>query len=159
MTTTTTSAAPSTAGRIRWAAPVHTLGAAAIGLIGVAHLLVIHVFGDDTAAEEAVNELSRNTTTSMFEGGKTLTVFGLNTGYSVGMGVFGIAVAALVILAARSAPQLITRWSPFNWTCVGAAGVLCWIAVLYFPEPAVALCVLATACFAAVLVAGNRAPS
>ncbi|MBF6212290.1 hypothetical protein IU433_17760 [Nocardia puris] len=142
---------------VRWALPAHTAGAALLAVIGVAHLLMIHVFnGADTPAEETINELSRQATTPMFEGGREVTVFGLNTGYSVGMAVFAILFALLAMVAARAAPQLLGRWSPFNALCFAAAGATFWIACLYFPEPVIVFAGLATLCFAAVLVAGQH---
>lgn len=142
---------------VRWALPVHTAGAAMLGVIGVAHLLLIHVFnGADTPAEETINDLSRQATTPMFEGGREVTVFGLNTGYSVGLAVFAILFALLATVAGRGAPHLLERWSPFNAVCFAAAGATFWIACLYFPEPVIALSGLATLCFAAVLVAGQH---
>ncbi|MFQ6393277.1 LIC_13387 family protein [Nocardia sp. KC 131] len=157
MTAITSSSAPITTTSARWATPVHIAGAAMLGLIGLAHLLVVHAFGGaDTPEEEVINDLSARTTTSMFEGGRQLSAFGLNTGYSVAMGLLAMLFGALVISAVRAAPQLIARWSLFNGICVAAAGGAFWIALLYFPEPAVALSGLATLCFAAVFVAGNR---
>ncbi|MGW4770444.1 LIC_13387 family protein [Nocardia sp. NPDC004278] len=155
MTAMTTSSAPSASTSARWAAPVQITGAALVGLIGAAHLLVVHAFnGDDSAGEEVINELSRSTTTALFDGGRQISVFDLNTGYSVGMGLFGLLFGLVVISAVRAAPQLIARWSLFNAICVAMAGGLCWIAALYFPEPVIAVSALATLCFAAVLVAG-----
>lgn len=139
----------------RWAAPAHMAGATLIGLIGAVHLLVVHIFNSpDSADEEVVNELSRHTSTALFDGGRRVSVFDLNTGYSVGMGLLGLLFGILVISAVRTAPQLIARWSLFNLGCVVASGGLCWIAALYFPEPVIALSGLATLCFAAVLIAG-----
>ncbi|MEV6428912.1 hypothetical protein [Nocardia sp. NPDC051463] len=157
MTAITTSSASSGTTSARWAAPVHFTGAALLGAIGLAHLLVVHAFGGtDTPAEEAINELSARTTTTMVEGGRQLSVFDLNTGYSVGMGLLGMLFGLVAIAAVRAAPQLIARWSLFNGACVGAAGGVFWIALLYFPEPVIALSGLATLCFAAVFMAGRR---
>ncbi|WP_280265853.1 LIC_13387 family protein [Nocardia wallacei] len=140
----------------RWPILAHTLGAALIGVIGLAHLLVIHVFGgEDGPGEQLVNELSANTATPMFENGRQVTVFDLNTGYSVGMGMLGAMFAILVLLAARGAPHLIARWSPFNWACTATAAFTCWIAILYFPEPVIAFSALGTVCFAGVLIGGR----
>ncbi|MFX0580295.1 LIC_13387 family protein [Nocardia nepalensis] len=155
MTAMTTSSTSSASRSARWAAPVQMAGATLIGLIGAAHLLVVHVFsGADSTGEEVINELSRSTTTTLFDGGRRITVFDLNTGYSVGMGLFGLLFGLLVISAVRAAPQLIARWSFFNVICVAMAGGTCWIAALYFPEPVIVVSALATLCFAAVLVAG-----
>ncbi|MGW0248940.1 LIC_13387 family protein [Nocardia goodfellowii] len=143
---------------IAWAGPVHTVGAGLLGAIGLAHLLVVHAFnGQDPTGEEVVNELSRNTAAPLFEGGRQVTVFGLNTGYSVGMGLCVMLFGALAVAAARRAPQLLERWSLFNVVCTAAAAGTCWIACLYFPEPPIVASALATACFAAVLVAGPSA--
>ncbi|WP_063046721.1 LIC_13387 family protein [Nocardia pseudovaccinii] len=139
----------------RWAAPVHMAGATLIGLIGAVHLLVVHIFnGPDSAGEEVVDELSRRTPTALFDGDRRVSVFDLNTGYSVGMGLLGLLFGVLVISAVRAAPQLIARWSLFNLGCVVAAGGLCCIAALYFPLPVIVLSGIATLCFAAVLIAG-----
>ncbi|WP_167461028.1 LIC_13387 family protein [Nocardia brasiliensis] len=152
-----TAMAPSSTLSARWAVPVHFAGSALLGLIGLAHLLVVHVFaGPDAPAEATVNELSRHVSTALFEGGRQLTVFDLNTGYSVGMGWFGLLFGLLAIAAVRSAPPLLARWSLFNGVCVAASGGLCWLAVLYFPEPVIVMSIIATLCFAAVLVAGAR---
>ncbi|MFC9892159.1 hypothetical protein ACFVMC_00565 [Nocardia sp. NPDC127579] len=141
-----------------WAGPVHTAGAVLLGLIGLAHLLVVHTFnGADSPEEEIVNDLSRQTITPMFEGGREVTVFGLNTGYSVGMGLCALLFSALAVIAARRAPQLLERWSAFSAACTAAAAGTFWIACLYFPEIPVVVSGLATVCFAAVLVAGPRA--
>ncbi|GAA5080352.1 LIC_13387 family protein [Nocardia iowensis] len=141
----------------RWATPVHLTGSALLGFIGLAHLLGLHVFnGNDSPAEEVVNELSAQVSTSMFDGSRQVTVFGLNTGYSVGMGLLALLFGLLAIVAVRAAPQLIARWSLFNAICLAAAGGMFWIACLYFPELAIVASGLATLCFAAVLVAGNR---
>lgn len=138
-----------------WAAPVHTAGAAALAIIGLAHLLVLHVFdGADPPAEEAIHALSRETTSPMFENGRQITVFDLNTGYSVGLGLFGILLGALMVVGRRAQPRLIDRWSPFNWICLTAGAGTFWISCLYFPEPVIALSGLAALCFATVLVAG-----
>ncbi|WSG59012.1 hypothetical protein OHB12_30505 [Nocardia sp. NBC_01730] len=82
-----------------------------------------------------------------------MTVFGLSTGYSVGMGLLGLLFGLLVIVAVRAAPQLIARWSPFNWVCAVAAGGMFWIACLHLPEPVIAVTGIATVCFTAVLIA------
>ncbi|MFE7796000.1 hypothetical protein [Nocardia sp. NPDC057440] len=157
MTAITTSSASSSTTSARWAAPVHFTGAALLGTIGLAHLLVVHAFGGaDTPAEEAINELSASTTTSVIEGGRQLSVFDLNTGYSVGMGLLGMLFGLVVISAVRAAPPLIARWSVFNGVCVVAAAGVLWIALLYFPEPVIVISGLATLCFAAVFVAGSR---
>ncbi|WP_194817888.1 hypothetical protein [Nocardia sp. XZ_19_385] len=143
---------------IAWAGPVHTVGAGLLGFIGLAHLLVVHAFNpQDTASEEVVNELSRNTASPMFEGGREVTVFDLNTGYSVGMGLFALLFGVLAVVAARRAPELLERWSLFTAVCTATAAGTFWIAWLYFPELPIAVSGLATACFAAVLVAGPRA--
>ncbi|MFD0365667.1 hypothetical protein ACFQZZ_29885 [Nocardia sp. GCM10030253] len=157
MTAITSTSAPSTTTSARWAAPVHITGAALLGTIGLAHLLVVHAFGGaDTPDEEVINELSASTTTSLFEGGRQISVFDLNTGYSVGMGLLGMLFGLLVISAARAAPRLIARWSLFNGICLAAAAGVFWIALLYFPEPVAVLSGLATLCFATVFVAGSR---
>ncbi|RDI42150.1 LIC_13387 family protein [Nocardia mexicana] len=141
----------------RWPVVAHTTGAALIGAIGLAHLLFIHVFGgEDGPDEELINDLSARTPSPMFENGRQITVFDLNTGYSVGMGMLGVMFAILVLVAARNAPHLIARWSPFNWACTATAVFTCWIAVLYFPEPVIAFSVVGTLCFAAVLFGGTR---
>ncbi|WP_107654409.1 LIC_13387 family protein [Nocardia suismassiliense] len=147
----------STSQPVRWATPVHFAGSTLLGLVGLAHLLVVHVFnGDDGPAEEVVNVMSAQVTGSMFDGGRQLSVFDLNTGYSVGMGFLGLLFGLLAIAAAHGAPGLITRWSLFNGVCVAAAGGTFWIACLYFPEPAIVVSGLAALCFVAVLVGGNR---
>ncbi|KIA63503.1 LIC_13387 family protein [Nocardia vulneris] len=152
-----TAIAPSSTLSARWATPVHLAGSALLGAVGLAHLLVVHAFGGtDSPAEETVNELSTHVSTALFEGGRQLSVFDLNTGYSVGMGLFGLLFGLLAIAAVRSAPQLIARWSLFNGVCVAAAGGLCWIALLYFPEPVIVMSIIATLCFTTVLVAGPR---
>ncbi|WP_067844756.1 LIC_13387 family protein [Nocardia lijiangensis] len=141
----------------RWPIRVHCAGAVFLGVIGFGHELALHIFnGADVAGEEVINELSRNTTTALFEGGREVTVFGLNTGYSVGMGLFGFLFPMLAVVAARTAPGLIARWSLFNWICVAAAGGTFWISCLYFPELIVTFAGLSTLCYAAVLVAGPR---
>lgn len=143
---------------IRWATPVHTAGAALLGAIGLAHLLMIHTFnGSDGPAEEVINELSARTASPMFDGGRQITVFDLNTGYSVGMGLLGLLFGLFALVAARSAPQLLARWSLFNVLCVAAAGGVFWIACLYFPEPVIVMSGVATLCFAAVLIGGRPA--
>ncbi|MFI9531640.1 hypothetical protein ACIG56_00210 [Nocardia fusca] len=157
MTAITPSSAPTTTAA-RWAMPVHLAGAALLSVIGLAHLLVVHAFNEaDPPGEEVINELSRAATTSLYEGGRQVDVFGLNTGYSVGMGLFGLMLGLLVISAVRTAPRLAARWSLFNWLCVVTAAGLFWIAALYFPEPVVVLSGIATLCFVAVLVAGPDA--
>ncbi|WP_084501878.1 LIC_13387 family protein [Nocardia xishanensis] len=157
MTAMTATAQPSTTAA-RWPIRVHRAGALFLGTIGLAHELVLHLFnGADNAGEEAVNELSRNTTAALFEGGREVTIFGLNTGYSVAMGLLGLLFSMLAVVAARTAPALIARWSLFNWICVAAAGGTFWISCLYFPEPVVAFAGLSTLCFATVLVGGPRA--
>ncbi|BCK59031.1 LIC_13387 family protein [Nocardia wallacei] len=140
----------------RWPTVAHATGAALIGAIGLSHLLFIHVLGEDGAGEKLVDELAARTPAPMFESGRQTTVFDLNTGYSVGMGAMGAMFAILVLLAVRAAPHLITRWSPFNWACTATAALVCWIAVLYFPEPVIAFSAVGTACFAAVLIGGTR---
>ncbi|MEV6273639.1 hypothetical protein [Nocardia sp. NPDC051832] len=140
---------------IAWAGPVHALGAGLLVFIGLAHLLVVHaVNGPDPAGEEVVNELSRNTASPMFEGGRQVTVFDLNTGYSVGMGLCAMLFGVLALVAARRAPELLERWSLFNVVCTATAAGTFWIACLYFPEAPIAVSGLAMACFAAVLSAG-----
>ncbi|MBF6332044.1 LIC_13387 family protein [Nocardia transvalensis] len=141
----------------RWPLVVHLTGAALISVLGLAHLLAVHAFAEEgSAGEQIVEKISAATPSPMFEGGRQVTVLDLNTGYSVGMGLLGVVFGILAIVAARGAPQLITRWSLFGGTCTAAAAGILWIACLYFPEPAIIFSGLATLCFAAVLVAGPR---
>ncbi|MEV0033852.1 hypothetical protein [Nocardia sp. NPDC050793] len=155
--TALTSTAPPRTTAARWPIRVHCAGAVFLGIIGLGHELALHIFnGADVAGEEVINELSRNTTTTLFEGGREVTVFGLNTGYSVGMGLFGLLFPMLAVVAVRTAPALIARWSLFNWICFAAAGGTFWISCLYFPELIVAFAGLSTLCYAAVLVGGPR---
>lgn len=140
----------------RWPLPAHYAGGVFLGLIGFGHLLALHVFnGADVAGEEVINELGRNTTTALFEGGREVTVFGLNTGYSVALGLFGMLFPLLAAVAVRAAPELIARWSLFNWICAVTAGGTFWISCLYFPETVVAFAGLSALCYAAVLAGGS----
>ncbi|MCP2289055.1 LIC_13387 family protein [Nocardia amikacinitolerans] len=141
----------------RWPLLTHYAGGTFLGLIGFGHLLALHVFnGADVAGEEVINELSRNTTTALFEGGREVTVFGLNTGYSVALGMFGLLFPLLAVVAVRAVPGLIARWSMFNWLCAVTACGTFWISCLYFPETVVAFAGLSALCYAAVLVGGPR---
>ncbi|TQM28502.1 LIC_13387 family protein [Nocardia bhagyanarayanae] len=156
MTAMTSTAQPS-ATTPRWPVLTHYAGGVFLGLIGVGHLLALHIFnGADVAGEEVINELSRNTTTALFEGGREVTVFGLNTGYSVALGLFGMLFPLLAATAVRAAPGLLTRWSLFGAICAAVAGGTFWISCLYFPETVVAFAGLSALCYAAVLVGGPR---
>lgn len=134
-----------------WTRRLNDIAACSIGLIGVSHILVIHVFdGPKPADEQHIAELSAVATTSLAEGfGRELSVLGLNTGYSVGTGVFATMFAILVILAGRAAPAIIGR-TLFTFTCFVTASALLAISVLYFPEPVTVLAALGTVLFGAV---------
>jgi hypothetical protein len=135
-----------------WTRRLNEVAAGSIGLIGVTHILVIHVFdGPKPADEQHIAELSAVATTSLAEGfGRELSVLGLNTGYSVGTGVFAMTFAILVVLAGRAAPAIVGR-TLFTLTCFATAAAFLVISILYFPEPVTVLAALGTVLFAAVL--------
>ncbi|MBJ8341121.1 hypothetical protein JGU71_19725 [Antrihabitans sp. YC3-6] len=152
MTVTEHQVQPRTSRQSSWTRRLNEVAAGSIGLIGVSHILVIHVFdGPKPADEQHIAELSAVATTSLAEGfGRELSVLGLNTGYSVGTGVFATTFAILVVLAGRSAPTIIGR-TLFTFTCFVTACTLLVISILYFPEPVTVLAALGTVLFAAVL--------
>lgn len=139
----------------RWHLRAFRTGVALLGVVGLAHLLVKHLFnGPLPAGEQAVADLSAQTPTPMFEGWRAITVLDLYTGYSVGMGLLGTTFAVLAIVVARQAPQLIHAGSLFVATCfVTCAGTFA-VSALYFPEPVVVFAGLSAACVGAVLFAG-----
>lgn len=142
----------------RWRLRLHYTGAALIGIIGLTHMVVKHVVnGPLPAREQAIADLSAATPSPLFEGGLQLTVLDYNTGCSVEMALLGTMFAILAILAARSAPASVGRWSLFGFACFVTSTATCWIAALYFPEPVVAVAGLSAVCFAAAFAAPDRA--
>ncbi len=136
-----------------WPRALHQTGSTLFGLIGLGHLLAVHLLAPPLPeAEREVAALSARVTSPLVPGGLERTVLELNTGYSVGLGAVGLAFAMLAWFGVRHAPELALRRSGFTLVCLAAAGTMFALSVTSFPEPPIVLSAASTLCYLGALV-------
>lgn len=126
------------------------LGAATFVFVGLSHLLLLHLFAPaPTAAEAALDDHARRTSVTVLA--LTRDFLGINTAFSLEMGVMVTSFGVLVWLAAHQATR------SFTVVCLLTALASLAVSAAYLVEIPIAGFAFAAACFAYALRADKAA--
>jgi hypothetical protein len=128
-------------------------------VVGSGHLLImaLSAMRGPTAEVRRAHDAMRAATVSMF--GLDRDVSQLFYGFSGAMGLLGIGIGVLSLVAARQVPQLLTRGRALVWIDLVIALVLLAVSILAFPPPPIVVLAVAAVAFGLALASGRAVPA